>query len=146
MALLSGKNGPSFEVTEVFILMINKIRPECKIISAPALPEYSRNYNNLIEKLNVELSPSKKICVLCLIESPLKMIKNVFYFILKALFVLKIFKFLSWLFGHVGKTAWLERQGWLQNRRNLVNKHLQYTYCPISQEVNVTRLWNLVNL
>ena len=29
---------------------------------------------------------------------------------MKALFVLKIFKFLSWLFGHVGKTAWLERQ------------------------------------
>ena len=28
-------------------------------------------------------------------ESPLKMMKNVFYFISKALFVLKIFKFLS---------------------------------------------------
>ena len=28
-------------------------------------------------------------------ESPLKMIKNAFYFTLKALFVLKIFKFLS---------------------------------------------------
>ena len=35
--------------------------------------------------------------------------KNVFYFILKALFVLKIFKFLSWPFGHVEKTARLER-------------------------------------
>ena len=33
-------------------------------------------------------------------ESPLKM-KNVFYLTSKALFVLKIFKFLSWLFGHV---------------------------------------------
>ena len=32
-----------------------------------------------------------------------------FYFILKALLVLKIFKFSSWLFGHVEKTAWLER-------------------------------------
>ena len=29
--------------------------------------------------------------------------RNIFYFILKALFVLKIFKFLSWLFGHVEK-------------------------------------------
>ena len=29
--------------------------------------------------------------------------KNTFYFILKALFVLKIFKFLSRLFGHVEK-------------------------------------------
>ena len=35
--------------------------------------------------------------------------KNYFYFALKALFVLKIFKFLSQLFGDVGKTAWLER-------------------------------------
>ena len=34
-------------------------------------------------------------------ESPLKMMKNAFYFTLKALFVLKLFKFLSWLFGHV---------------------------------------------
>ena len=34
------------------------------------------------------------------IESHLKIMKNVFYFILKALFVLKIFKFLFWLFGH----------------------------------------------
>ena len=29
------------------------------------------------------------------------MIKNGFYFTLKALFVLKIFKFLSWIFVHV---------------------------------------------
>ena len=53
----------------------------------------------------VGLSPSKKIGFICLIESPLKMIKNAFYFILKAFFVLKIFKFLSRLFGHVEKTA-----------------------------------------
>ena len=31
------------------------------------------------------------------------------YFILKALFAFKIFKFLSWLFGHVEKAGWLER-------------------------------------
>ena len=31
------------------------------------------------------------------------MMKNASYFTLKALFVLKIFKFLSWLFGHVAK-------------------------------------------
>ena len=36
-------------------------------------------------------------------ESPLKMMKNAFYFTSKSLFVLKIFKFLSWLFGHVAK-------------------------------------------
>ena len=31
------------------------------------------------------------------------------YFILKALFVFKIFKFLSWLFGHVEKMALKEK-------------------------------------
>ena len=36
-------------------------------------------------------------------ENPLKMIKNAFYSTSKALFVLKIFKFLSSLFGHVAK-------------------------------------------
>ena len=44
-----------------------------------------------------------------MIEIPLKMMKNAFYFILKALFVHKIFKFFSRRFGHVGKTGWLER-------------------------------------
>ena len=37
------------------------------------------------------------------IENPLKMMKNAFYFTSKALFVLKIFKFLSWFFGPVAK-------------------------------------------
>ena len=37
------------------------------------------------------------------------MMKSTFYFPLKALFVLKIFKFLSRLFGHVEKTASLDR-------------------------------------
>ena len=36
-------------------------------------------------------------------ESPLKMRKNAFYVTSKALFVLKIFKFLSGHFGHVEK-------------------------------------------
>ena len=31
------------------------------------------------------------------------MLKNTFYFILKTLFVLKIFRFLSWFFGHEEK-------------------------------------------
>ena len=37
------------------------------------------------------------------IESPLKMMKNTFYSMLKGLFVLEILKFLSSLFGHVDK-------------------------------------------
>ena len=63
------------------------------------------DYSDAYIFVKVGLSPSKKICVICLIESPLKMVKNNFYFILIALFVLKIFKFLSRLFGHLGKTA-----------------------------------------
>ena len=39
---------------------------------------------------------------ICVTESPLKVMKNGFYFILKFLSVLKIFKLLSWLFGHIG--------------------------------------------
>ena len=42
---------------------------------------------------------------ICINNSPSKMMKNPFYFILKGLFVLKIFKFLSLRFGHVEKTA-----------------------------------------
>ena len=52
---------------------------------------------------------SKKKIIICFNDSSSKIMKNTFYFILKALFVLKIFKFLSWLFGHVEKTAWLEK-------------------------------------
>ena len=63
---------------------------------------------NWKEDLKSDSHLPKKI-VFCLIESSLKMVKNVFYFVLKAFFVLKIFKFLSQHFGHVGKTAWLER-------------------------------------
>ena len=37
------------------------------------------------------------------------MMKNDFYFTLKALFLLKMFNFLSRFFGHVEKTARLER-------------------------------------
>ena len=36
-------------------------------------------------------------------KSPLKMMKNAFYFTSNALFVFKIFRFLSWVFGHVKK-------------------------------------------
>ena len=37
------------------------------------------------------------------IENPLKLMENAFYFNSKALFDLKIFKLLSWFFGHVAK-------------------------------------------
>ena len=52
--------------------------------------------------------PKKKF-FFCFKGSPLKVMENVFYFILKGFFVLKIFNFLSWLYGHVEKRAWWER-------------------------------------
>ena len=55
--------------------------------------------------LKVELSPSEKNCVICLIEIPLETMKNAFYFILKAFFVFKILNFLSRLLGHVEKNG-----------------------------------------
>ena len=53
LALLSGKNWLNLGVIEVFISIINKIIPECNIISAPPLLEYSRIYNNLIDKIKL---------------------------------------------------------------------------------------------
>ena len=41
----------------------------------------------------VGLSPSKKICVICLIERPLKMMRNALYFILKALLLSRYLSF-----------------------------------------------------
>ena len=41
-------------------------------------------YTNIGKEVKVGLSPSKKICVICLLESPLKMMKNAFYFMLSS--------------------------------------------------------------
>ena len=54
-------------------------------------------------EVKVGLSPSKKICFVCFAESLLKIMKNGFYLILKAAFVLTMFKFLSRLFDHAEK-------------------------------------------
>ena len=37
------------------------------------------------------------------------MLKNAFYFVLKAAFLHKIFKLLFWVFDHIVKMAWLEK-------------------------------------
>ena len=54
----------------------------------------------LLKYIKVALSSSRQFLSA---EIPLKMMKNSFYFMSKALFVLKIFKFLSSLFCHVAK-------------------------------------------
>ena len=71
----------------------------------PWLMPKSKRFN----LFKVKISPSKNNCIICYTGSPLKMMKNAFYFILKALFVLQISKFLWQLFCHVGKTTWLEK-------------------------------------
>ena len=72
--------------------------------------------------------------------------KFYFYFMLKALFVLKIFKFLSWSFGHVEKTVWLEGEGLFQNLwlTSLLTNNYKNTYCPISHEIKAIRQLDLV--
>ena len=64
------------------------------------------SFNYVFLKSDSHLSKKK---IICFNESPLKMMKNALYFILEALFVLKIFKFLPWLFFDVEKAAWVER-------------------------------------
>ena len=51
---------------------------------------------------------TKDLVIFASLKAMLKMMKNAFYSILKAYFVLKIFTFLSRLFGHVEKTARLD--------------------------------------
>ena len=45
--------------------------------------------------LKVQVSSSKKVVFICANERPLKMMKNAFYFMLKALFVLETVTFWS---------------------------------------------------
>ena len=62
-----------------------------------------------IGMVKVRRLPSNKNCFICFNESSLNMMKNAFHFILKALNILKIFNFFSWLFTHVEKTSWLTK-------------------------------------
>ena len=61
-------------------------------------------------------------------ESPLKMMENAFYFTSIGLFLLKIFKFLSWVFGLVaklldkkdkGNSKFYDITAWLTNSLNI---------------------------
>ena len=117
----------SFFFISVFFLLLNLVvcililmlhfffsRQSYAILYAIVWKKNRRKELKMISVRTITI-PSKKNCVICFIENSLKMMKNAFYFILKALFVLKIFKFLSWLFGHVEKKTWLERTGLFQN-------------------------------
>ena len=59
-------------------------------------------------------------------ESPLKMVKNAFCFTLKAFLVLKIFKFLCWIFRRFAKQLWA--YSWINN----VKFYTACVYCMAS--------------
>ena len=90
--------------------------------------------------LSLKLDPYlPKNFVICFIESPLKMIKNAFYFILKAPFVFNILKFLSYL------NFWSCRKNGLIEKIFLTSKFMtsqpgyQTITIQISREVKATR-------
>ena len=62
----------------------------------------------------------------------------------KSYFLLKIPKFLFWLFGHVEKTAWLGRLIPKFMTSQAENKQLQGAHCPISQEVKTIQSDNVM--
>ena len=61
--------------------------------------------STVVNLLKSDSHLTKKFLFICFNESPLKMMKIACYFILKALFVLKKFKFLFRHFDHVEETA-----------------------------------------
>ena len=72
--------------------------------------------------------------------------KNAFHSILKALFVIKIFQFLSWIVGHVEKATWLDNvyfkiydvTTWLTN---YYNTHIgQYPRSKSNQTMKFSQL------
>ena len=73
---------------------------------------FDQIYNNrsLIKNIILKLgpSPSKKIAFTCFNKKPVKKMKIAFYFMLIVLFVLKIFRFLSWHFWSCKK--WLDEK------------------------------------
>ena len=87
---------------------------------------YINSFNKIVsgQKCTFIKGPVSGMRQFLAIESPLKAIKNAFYFMLKALFVLKIFKFLPWSFDHVGK--------WLDTKAKVSFKVYNVTRCEIN--------------
>ena len=71
-------------------------RSWCDLLCGASLDDWANGGVDILK------APSKVLVS----ESPLKKMKNAFYFTLKTLFFLKIFKLLSWSFGYAGK--WLD--------------------------------------
>ena len=76
--------------------LIDKYGVDPPVINRDQMPLH-RNESATQKTLSLQSDSHlpKKSFIICFKGSPSKMMKNAFYFILKALFVLKIFKFLS---------------------------------------------------
>ena len=85
------------------LLGLNRVDFWKKSNTAHALLDWNHVF---LKKFKVALSPSRKVVFISSNESSLKIMKNVFCFMLKALFVLEIFTFLYRIFGYVEKRAW----------------------------------------
>ena len=84
-------NATFLVINSIFLKMLRQILQE-------------DSFSTFVSLMPVNLksgSHLQKNFFICFNDSPSKMMKNAFCLILKALFVLKIFKFLSRLFGHV---------------------------------------------
>ena len=63
------------------------------------------------QTIKVGLSTSKKICVICFIESPLKFMKNASYFILNTISFSRYLSFCHTFFGHIEKNSLIRKIG-----------------------------------
>ena len=129
------------------------IKMTCTLMESYALTYYRKQLIKILRSLETTVFlksdshlPKRKLFI-WFNDSPSKLMKNSFYFILKALSVLKIFKLLSWLFRQAEKMAWLERWSYFRNlcRHSLFNKKLQHTYCSIYHKLKATRQKNFIS-
>ena len=93
---------------------------------------YDQKYLCIL-RLKVGLSSSKKVCFICSNESPFNIMKNGFYFMLKAFFFLKIIKFLS-------ETFFVMEENDLVRKLRLVSNN-----CNTHIAQYLTKKWQLHN-
>ena len=104
--------GWTWKISRIYVAPKNNICIKINWTEQGLFSFLLRIYNTFISifvvHLKLDCHPPKKINFICFNESPLKLVKNTFCSILKALFILKTFNVLSWLIGYVEKRAWLE--------------------------------------
>ena len=102
--------------------------------------EQSFSFFHQITVLKFGLSTFKNVCVIYFIEGHFKMVKNAFYFISKALFVLNIFKFF-FMFKSLQNLKIFDVTTWLTNN---CNKHVAQYLTKQSQPDNESRSFNRI--